>query len=347
MPSILTRFVLREVLRWYAAGAALFLTLQMTDVLSTTVAKLLTYDPPLWKAVAAFGAILPTILNRTLVLAVPFAILLAFSRMQRDSEFKAILAAGVRPLSLVWPLLAPFAVVGLIAGYNAGTLVPAGLKQWDRAWYRIYEQTPPPPTQEHYTFAPAGALYYASRIVNAKGGDRAELTGVMVQRGEETLTATSGVWDAKARTWTLQNAWVVRPGQPPRQKTGALVLPQRDTLQPPPAEGKQLSNAQLRAGLKRELSPAQRRDYQYQLATRVADPVTPVVFALAAGALGLLIRSRATAFAAVLVFIASFYILWSTAPQLARAGAMDPALAAWLPNLTFLLLAGVLAWRLR
>ena len=66
-----------------------------------------------------------------------------------------------------------------------------------------------------------------------------------------------------------------------------------------------------------------------------------------AGALGLLIRNRAAAFAAVVVFIVAFYALWITVPNLAKAGAFEPTLAAWLPNLAFLLLAGVLAWRLR
>ena len=72
-----------------------------------------------------------------------------------------------------------------------------------------------------------------------------------------------------------------------------------------------------------------------------------MVFALAAGMLGLLIRNRAAAFAAVLVFIVCFYILWTTMPGLAGAGALNPTLAAWVPNLAFLLLAGGLAWRLR
>jgi lipopolysaccharide export system permease protein len=40
-------------------------------------------------------------------------------------------------------------------------------------------------------------------------------------------------------------------------------------------------------------------------------------------------------------------VLWSTAPSLAQAGALSPALAAWLPNVAFLLLGGGLAWRLR
>lgn len=345
---ILTRSVLNEVLRWYAAGVALFLTLQMTDVLSSTVGKLLIYHPPLSKALVAFGAYLPTLLNRTLVLAVPFAILLAFSRMQRDNELKAVLASGIRPLSLVWPLTLPFALVGVFAYFNAGTFVPAGLSNWDRAWFSIYNAPPPPPQQDRYTYAPTGALYYAGRVQSVGTGNVAQLQGVLVQRGQETITATDGTWDAGRKTWTLPNAWITRPGQAPRQATRPLVFPQDDTLRPPPREAKQASNRELRATLASgTLTPPQRRDYAFQLATRAADPCTPIVFALAAGLLGLLIRNRAAAFAAVLVFIVCFYVLWTTMPGLARAGALHPTLAAWLPNLAFALLAGALAWRLR
>lgn len=71
------------------------------------------------------------------------------------------------------------------------------------------------------------------------------------------------------------------------------------------------------------------------------------MFAFAAGVLGLLLRNRAVSFAATVVFIATFYVLWISLPPLARVGALAPALAAWLPNLAFLTVAGVLAWRLR
>jgi lipopolysaccharide export system permease protein len=345
---ILTRAVLSEVLRWYGAGVALFLTLQMVDALSSTVSKLLIYHPPLSKALAAFLSLMPSVLNRTLVLAVPFAILLAFSRMQRDNELKAILASGVRPLSLVWPLALPFALVAVLAYFNAGIWVPAGLANWDRAWYNIYNIPPPPPMQEKYTYAPPGALYYAGRVTNNTGSRVADLQGVMVQRGDETITALYGTWDTRKKTWTLPNAWVTRPGQNPRQQRGDLVIAQNDTLRPPPPQAQQVSNAELRAALAADtLSRKGRRDYAFQLAARVADPVTPVVFALAAGLLGLLIPNRAAAFAAVLVFIVCFYVLWTTVPGLAGAGALNPMLAAWLPNLAFLLVAGGLAWRLR
>ncbi|EYB67076.1 permease YjgP/YjgQ [Deinococcus phoenicis] len=348
MPITLNRYVLREVLRWYAAGLALFLILQLTDALSTTVSYLLLYRATLPEALSAFAAIAPNQLNRSLVLAVPFAVLLAFGRMQGDSELKAMFAAGVRPLSLVWPLALPFVLVGAVAYANAGYLVPAGLGHWDRAWYGIYGQTPPPPSQENYTFAPPGALFYAGRVTNETGGQVAQLSGVLVQRGAETVTAQSGVWDTRQQTWTVQNAWVTRPGEDPRQVQTPLVFAQTDTLEPPRPPGEQVSTPELRARLASGRgTPEESRDDTFQLAKRYADPVTAVVFALAAGALGLLLRNRAAAFAATVVFVGSFYVLWVTVPQLARVGAVPPTLAAWLPNLAFVLVAALLAWRLR
>lgn len=347
-PLKLPRYVLREVLRMYLAGLALFLILQMTDALSSTVGKALTYKATFAEAGTAFLGILPTFVNRSLVLAVPFGILLGLSRLQRDSEVKALLAAGVRPLSVVWPLLLPFALVGALAFVNAGSVVPAGLDRWDRTWYGIFGMATPIPSQDRYTYAPPGALYYAGRVLNDSGGQSAQLSGVMVQRGDEILTAQTGRWDAAARTWVLDSPWVTRTGKAPAQQTGPVTVPQQDRLEPPPPDPKKISNAQLRAELARgDLGREARRDYSYQLAARYADPFTPVAFALAAGALGLLFRSRAAATAAVIVFIAGFYVLWETMPTLARSGAIGPEVAAWLPSVLFTLIGLGLAWRLR
>jgi lipopolysaccharide export system permease protein len=347
VPLKLPRYVLREVMGMYLAGLALFLILQMTDALSSTVGKALTYKATFPETGAAFLGILPTFVNRSLVLAVPFGILLGLSRLQRDSEVKALLAAGVRPLSVIWPLLLPFALVGGVAFVNAGSVVPAGLDRWDRTWYGIFGMASPIPSQDRYTYAPPGALYYAGRVLNDNSGAGAQLSGVMVQRGDEILTAQTGRWNAQAQTWILDSPWVTRTGQAPAQQTGPVTVPQQDRLEPPPPDPKKISNARLRAELARDdLGREARRDYTYQLAARYADPFTPVAFALAAGALGLLFRSRAAATAAVIVFIAGFYVLWETMPTLARSGAVGPEVAAWLPSVLFSLLGLGLAWRL-
>ena len=126
MPSLLIRLVLAEVTRWYAAGVALFLALQLTDALSSTVANLITYKPAFSTAAGAFLSLAPSFLNRSLVLAVPFAILLALSRMQSDNELKAISAGGVPPLRLVWPIALPFLLVPAFTYGNANQFAPQG-----------------------------------------------------------------------------------------------------------------------------------------------------------------------------------------------------------------------------
>ena len=330
----------------YGAGLALLLALQFADTLSSTLGKAIAYRATASESATAFLAILPTIFNRALVLSVPFAILLGLSRLQRDSELKAAFAAGIRPLSLVWPLLLPFTLVGALAFWNAGTVVPAGLDRWDKTWYSIFNVPEKIPTRDNYTYAPPGALCYAGRVTQAPQGQPAPLAGVMVQRGGVVYTANSGSWNTAAQSWTLDAPWVTAPGERPRQQAGPVTLPQGDTLRPPPAEAKKVSNAALRTALAgQSLTEQERREYTYQLASRYADPFTPIAFALAAAVLGLLIRNQAAALAAVIVFIAGFYVLWITMPQLARAGAVDPTLAAWVPSLVFLLLGLGLAWR--
>ncbi|WP_322618713.1 LptF/LptG family permease [Deinococcus terrestris] len=348
LPRTLNRAVLSEVLRWYAAGVALFLILRLTDILSTSVGAFLTYGATPGQALGVFGALAPNTLNEALVLSVPFAVLLAFGRMQGDSELKAAAAGGVRPLSLVWPLALPFVLVAALAYWNAGYVAPAGLARFDAAWYTIYGGPQPTPTQDNYTYASEDGLFYAGRVVNSAGGPVASLEGVLVQRGDETITATGGTWDTAAQTWTVTGAWITRPGEDPQPAPGPLVFRQTDQPRPPAPPAQQVSTPELRARLASgEGTPEERRVDAHQLAARVADPLTAVIFALAAGALGLLLRNRAAAFAAVVVFVALFYALWATAPQLARVGALPPTLAAWLPNLFFLLVAGVLSWRLR
>lgn len=341
---------MREVLRMYVVGLALFLILQMTDVISGTVGRALSTHASFSQYMMALLVYLPTIFTRALVVAVPFSILLALSRLQNDSELKATAAAGVRPVSLIWPLLLPFALVGVLAFWNTGTIMPAGLDRWERIWRDIYGQgVQPIANQDRYTYAPVGGLYYAGLVQPDAQGSKAQLLGVMVQRGNETLTAQTGTWDARAQTWRLDSVWRTVPGKRPEFLAGGITVPQNDALLPPPPDPKKISNIQLRKELQSgKLYGETRRVYEYTLATRYADPFTPVAFALAAGALGLLFRNRVAALAGVVVFVATFYALWwALMPQLARVGAMNPVLAAWFPSLLFLAVGAVLAWRLR
>ena len=346
-------YVLKEVAPWYLGGVLLFLILQMTDVLSSTVGNFLAYRVELGQALGLFANQMPALLNKCLVLSVPFAVLLAFGRLAKDSEFKAAMAAGVRPLSLLLPLVLPALLVGGLAYYNAGWLTPSSQARWLTSYYKVvFNQAAPPPSVNGYAYAQNDTFFSAGRVQNDTGAARAQLTGVLVVQGDAVYSSPYGVWDASAHTWTIRGGTSVMADGVPRPIVGTLVLPQRDVIRRPDTPPNQTATPALRAQLAalNRLTPLpdeNKRVVAFELSRRVADPFTPLAFVLAAGALGLLVSNRAWAAASVILFIFGFYVLWSTMPSLAQAGALSPGLAAWLPNVVFLLLGGGLAWRLR
>ncbi len=346
-----SRYVLREVGPLYLGGVLLFFILQMTDYLSGTVGAFLSYHTGVTKALTLLSYQLPNILNRCLVLAVPFALLLAFGRLAKDSELKAAYSGGVRPLNLLWPLLLPSLLVGAAVYANAGYLTPSGNAKYFRYFYTdIYNMAVPTPTTENYAHAENGNFFTAGRIENLGNGSRnvSGLTGVVVQTPQGTYSAGSGRWDATARTWTLAGGYKVGPsGQVTLLKT-QMTFAQNDVVARPPPPADQSNTPQLRAQLAAQPAGTERyRRTAYELARRQADPFTPLVFVLAAGALGLILTNRAWAVGAVILFLVAFYALWSTAPQLAAVGALSPLAAAWLPNSLFAAFGLLLAWRLR
>jgi lipopolysaccharide export system permease protein len=346
-------YVLKEVLPWFLGGVVLFLTLQITNNISTTIGLLLAWRAGLGQVFVLLGYQMPGLLNICLVLSVPFALLLAFGRLAKDSEFKAAMAGGVRPLALLLPLFIPALLVGGLAYYNAGWLTPAGQASWTRAWYGgVYKQAQPPPTTDQYAYAQGDTFFSAGRVQNLKGSQQAQLYGVLIIKGDTTYSSQAGLWDAAAHTWTLQGGTVVGPDGLPGTLNTPLVLAENDVLRPPETKPNETSTPVLRkrlADLNRSsaLPSEAKRLVAFELSRRLADPFTPLVFVLAAGALGLLVSNRAWAAASVILFIFGFYVIWSTVPSLAQAGALSPDLAAWLPNTVFLLLGTALAWRLR
>lgn len=349
--SKLGTYVLREVVPMYLVGIVLFLVLRTTDLVSSVVGLLLRNHTGFGLGLGLYLAKLPSYASEAMVLAVPIGVLLAFGRLGRDSEVKAALSAGVRPVSLLWPTVLAALGVGAVAFWNGSFLTPQGNQRWTVVINRIYYRTDPPPQNTSlYNHAEGGNLYYAGTVresTDRRRPGQADLYGVMVQTPQGTYTAQNGSWDARARTWTLQDAWLVAPGQAPRYLPGTQTFPQRDVLGKPPPPPETLALPELRARVGRvDAGTEIGRQYRYELAKRYADPLAAVGFALLAGALGLLIRVQAWSFGAVVAVIAGFYVVWSFMPQVVKLGAFSPTLAAWLPDLLLVGLAALLFRRL-
>jgi len=347
VPNRLARYVLREVLPLYAAGLVVFLALTTTDLISSIAGVLLRANTPLHLAAPVYFARLPFLLAEILPLAVPFAILIAFGRLAKDSELKAMFAAGVRPLNLLWPLALFGLAVSAVNFHNINNVVPGSNKRFWDAYHNAVTRAPaPPPTQDRYTYREGNTLYYAGRIQNfPHDTNRASLIGVLVQQPGVAYSALNGTWDAKARSWEINGYWETRPNRTPTYHSGTRRFRQSDRLRPPSLPPEQLATRALRnRAADTTLDVRERRVARFELQRRLADPFTALGFALAAGSLGLLLRNRAWSFGAVVLLIFAFYIVWSAAPQLAKLGAMNEVLAAWLPNI-LLVAFSVALWR--
>jgi lipopolysaccharide export system permease protein len=79
----------------------------------------------------------------------------------------------------------------------------------------------------------------------------------------------------------------------------------------------------------------ERYQAKYRLQTRFADPFACLVFALVATSVGLTVADRGGAFAAVIVFIAGYFMIWTPGKGLAGSQAVPYWVAAWLPALVF------------
>lgn len=339
----------------YLGGVLLFYFLQMTDIISGAVGTFMNYHTGVGTALRMLSYMLPRILNTCLVVAVPFALLLAYGRLAKDSEIKALYAAGVRPLRLVSPLFLPALLVGAAVFYNASYLAPAGYhRYWDSFYTQVFNQPVPPPTTNGYAYSEGGTLYTAGLVVpgptetGSDGADIAALTGVVVRTPQGTYSAQSGLWNTAAKTWTLTGATLVDNAGQIQVLAQPVTLPEHDLPARPPRPTTQSTSDELRAQLAQQPAPNENsRRAAFELQRRTADAFTPLIFVLAAGTLGLGLGSRAWAIGAVILFLVVFYALYSTMPQLAAVGALGALGAAWLPNILFLLLGLALAWRLR
>ena len=350
MPFRLARSILLEVLPLYAAGFLVFLTLTTTDLISSVAGVILRYHAPFPLAAQLYLARLPFLIGEVLPLAVPFAVLIAFGRLARDSELKALYASGVRPLSVLWPLALLGVAVSLLAFFNANVLTPGGNARYDDVAYQVYyRQQLPPPRQDRYVSRAGDTLFYAGSVRPVTGDTtRATLDGVLVQRPEVTYSAQGGLWNATQQSWTFSGYWEVRPGQVPRFHPESLSVPQTDRLRAPSPPPQQLRLGALRAQTRdASLDVRERRAALFEWQRRFADPLTALGFAVAAGALGLSLRNRAWAFASVLLMTFGVWVIWTATKEIAQVGGMPVVLAAWLPNALLLLFAAALAWRLR
>ncbi len=327
---MLRRYLLAEVFLPYLLGVLLFVGLITTDLLSSLSGVLLARGTP-WSEIAWLVVYrLPYTLGVALPLGLVFAILVGISRLVRDSELKAAYAGGVPPLSLLPPLLLLSLVVAAVVFANAAWIKPEAQARFEKKLYALYYGSEPSGVLYRQGYAPEGlGVFFAERIYPGEKGGRLEGVRVVEPSGV-VWSADQGVWAGRA--WVLEEAWRVEGTKVERWPKAALTFPARYV---PRYAGRNYEALPLA-----ELAELARVDprARFSLMRRVADAFGVVVLAWLATVIGLGLREAVWAFAAVVLVIFGYYVLWTLAARLAGV-ALVGAWGAWLPDGVYALLA--------
>ncbi len=290
-----------------------------------------------------------------LVIAVPmsalFATFLGLGRLAHDREIVALESIGIPLRRLLLPLILAAAVIGSadFAVYNWA--VPASEHAYQQALRDvIFRQGVPRITANAFFKGADNQFFYIRRYNEAERTLHDvyiyDTTGKLFPHAESKvtmITAETGRWTGTS--WQLEAGRVYgfdvdgRLGYSGSFETLSIPLEQSvEEILSSSRTPAEMGIAELVRRIDRARSTGQRADeYIVEAHLKVALPLATIVFVLFGGAISLAFdpRSRAAGIVLGLLLVGLFQgALWWT-QTLGRRGAMNPALAAWLPNLVF------------
>ncbi len=333
-------YLLREFVPLYLIGLFTILTLLMIDFFAFLAAQFINNHTPIDVMLRALVDRMPFFLSYMIAPSLAFAVLVGLGRLAKDSELKAVYSSGVRPITLLVPILLVGVLVSGFSWVNENIWRPSADERFKTSFYAIWHSEPPR-NQSLKSFASEDekTLYHAGSILPDKGNKQlAQLTGVMITTDKGIYTATSGRWDSSAKTWELYNVFFTTDsetpavGIPEARRVFPFTLPVEPDLVPP--EALPLPALIARASNK-VLSSSERYDAQFKLHRRFSDPLAALLMSIVGGALGLTISNRAWGFAGTIAMIAVYWGLWQIGFNLSSAQAVAAPLAAWLPSIVF------------
>lgn len=221
MPSIASRYILRETAQtWLGVTAVLLLilvTTQFAQVLGDAAANRLPKDAVL----RVMGLTSLQYLTILIPVGLFFSILLALGRLYRDSEMYALMACGIGPGRLYQPLLGFAAVLAIAVGWLAIEVSPAAMTEVRRiaqetrarSDLRVME------AGRFVSFGQADAVVYAEEVTRD-----GRLKNVFVQRRADArveLVVAAEAWqrdtadpDVKMLVFSNGRRYEGEPGSP-------------------------------------------------------------------------------------------------------------------------------------
>lgn len=317
-------------------------------------------DLPLSLAGEIAAALLPSVLILTLPVAVLAGIVIGFARMGSDSEIIAIRAAGIGTWSLLWPAL----VIGLFATFATTFLhlkeAPEAARDLRRVMLQgaLRKLDSPVEPRTFNTEIPGYVIYVRDGDKSQGTWGRVFIYAQQADGATRVVTARSGRIDSSNERSELVLSDAVAMKMPAEGGQRDYVVERLDQLRISINTGRaalleNLSQKELQpeelnwdelTEKTRSGTPEQQGDAERTLNRRLALSVSPLVFALLGGLLGIRVR-RGGRGAGVLMSIGVvviYYLISLFGESLARNNTVSAITGEWMATGTMLLLSLIL-----
>ena len=285
--------------------------------------------------------------------------LLSFSRLSGNSEIVALKAAGVPFYRILRPVVLASVFIGIVTMVGAETIVPFANRAAENLMkYEVLKEKPAAFMAKVFLKEESGGNLNRVIYLGELRPEDGTMKSVVVQEFEQgrlarISTADRGVW--------REGEWWLEQGQVFEVTVDGKVLPlfqfERQKLQlklTPTQVGQasrkpqEMSSMELLGRI--ALLEKEGKDYTplwVMFHLRLAVPWASVVLSILGASLGVR-SSRAgpgIGFGVSVLVVFAYYVTMSFGRALAEAGILQPVLAAWMPNILFLLVGGWFAHR--
>ena len=299
----------------------------------------------------------PELVVWAIPMAALFAVFLGLGRMEHDREIMAFESIGVSLRRLLRPLLLASIVLSVLTFAIYNWVMPASQQAAQDTYRRILFTQSVPRISSNTFFTGNSDQYFYVRQYDADDGSVKDVliydvSGRLFPQAHASvtlLTADSGTWVDES--WRLSSGRVYGfddQGQLTYSGTfDGLTLPVGQTIDQIWAQSKSPSEMGIRELLARisraRASGLSTNESVVELHQRFALPLSAFLFVLVGGTISLMFgsKNRSTGIIIALLLIGLYQGTYFWMQALGRRGAMQPVLAAWIPNLLFVLI-GVL-----
>lgn len=355
--KLIPRYVIGSALPYVLLALALLTAILFTQQTGRFAELALYTDLPLALAGQIAAALLPSVLILTLPVAVLGGIVIGFARMGSDSEIIAIRAAGVGTWTLLWPAI----LIGLVATVGAAFLnlkeAPRAARDLRRAAVEgaLRKLDSPVEPRTFNTEIPGYVIY-------VRDGDKAQGTWgrvfIYAQQPDGSariVTARSGRIDSSNDRSELVLSDAVAMKTPrstgPQDyaverldqlrisiNTGRAAL--LESLRRKELQSEELDWDQLRQQT-HSTSLDDKREAERTLNRRLALSVSPLLFAIFGGLLGMRVRrgGRGAGILLSIAVVVTYYLITLLGESMARNGTVSALVGEWMASAVIILLS--------